>query len=330
MATTQLPDYSLLNLDMKLPELSAEQQDKLADLSTRVADLTSAGSIRTDPSTLLRYLRARKYNVAQADKFLREAAAYRQKHDIDGVCTRWNLEAYQYCLEPWWLSGGFLELRPYESYQLGHARDGTPVAHERLGRCNFAKLQTMLTSDQLLKLDIVHSQRCIAALEEDAMRRAVPLKPILIVMDLEGFGWDQVNFKAARSIAALVESRCMTLTEITGKVLVVNAPQAFTRAWSLFKHLLDEGTRAKVEVVARENTYQMLLDHIDEQEIPAYLGGLKHINGDPECREVLAPGGLPPPAALARFAELLREGGSSRSTERSKNDRKASWRSCCG
>merc|ERR1712039_1133820 len=120
---------------------------------------------------------------------------------------------------------------------------------------------------------------------------------------------DQVQLGAARKLAGLVESRQLTLTEITGKILAVNAPPAAARAWGLLKHLLDPDTAAKVEIVAPHNTHQTLLKYIDEDIIPAFLGGSKHINGDPECREIIAPGGLPPSSALARFSFLIAHGG---------------------
>jgi len=289
---------------LPLPALTDEQRHALSALADRVTDLRDAGC-RTDQSTLARYLRARKGNVVQAELLLREAVKWRQTHDIDRVFTHWNLAAYEQCLGPWWLSGGLL----------GHGRRGQPVAYERLGRCNFAKLAASLPFELLLKCDIVHCERCIAALEEDALRRGVPLMGVIVVMDFDGFGWDQVNYNAARTIARLVESRSLLLTEITGQVLVVRAPPAAARAWSLFKQLLDPGTAAKVEVVNAEKTLETLRAHIDDKEIPAFLGGSKCIDGDPECRAVLAPGGYPPPVVLSSFSALAREQGQAQAQE---------------
>jgi len=304
VSTQEPPTTCLSPSDIPLPVLSDEQRYALSVLSDRVSDLRRAGC-RTDPSTLARYLRARKGNVSEAEQMLRRAAQWRQRYDIDRVFTHWNLAAYEQCLGPWWLSGGLL----------GHGRRGQPVAYERLGRCNFAKLAASLPFELLLKCDIVHCERCIAALEEDALRRGVPLMGVIVVMDFDGFGWDQVNYNAARTIARLVESRSLLLTEITGQVLVVRAPPAAARAWSLFKQLLDPGTAAKVEVVNAEKTLETLRAHIDDKEIPAFLGGSKCIDGDPECRAVLAPGGYPPPVVLSSFSALAREQGQAQAQE---------------
>mmetsp|Transcript_55791 Transcript_55791/g.160311 ORF Transcript_55791/g.160311 Transcript_55791/m.160311 type:complete len:412 (-) Transcript_55791:44-1279(-) len=281
---------------LPLPALTDEERHALSALADRVTDLRDAGS-RTDQSTLARYLRARKGNVVKAELLLREAVKWRQTHDIDRVFTHWNLAAYEQCLGPWWLSGGLF----------GHGKRGQAVAYERLGRCNFAKLASSMPFEELLKCDIVHCERCVAALEEDAIRCGHPLIGVTIVMDMEGFGWDQVQYNAAKTISKLAASRSLLLTEITGQILVVRAPPAVARAWGLFKHLLDPGVVAKVEVVTTADTPTRLRVHIDDDAIPVYLGGSKCIDGDPECRYVLAPGGLPSPSVIARFSALARE-----------------------
>lgn len=296
LASTQFPQPCQRPDDILLaPDVDPEVKKKIPVFAESVTDLKEAG-FRTDTSTLLRYLRARKFDLAAAEKLLREAVTFRQKHNLELVFNHWNLEAYHDCLGPWWHSGGLL----------GHGLNGQPIAYERLGRCNFTKLAATMPFELLLKCDMVHSLHCVAALEEDAIQRGVPMKGVIVVMDLEGFGFDQVSYSAARTLAKLVESRNLLLTEVTGKVLAINAPAAAAHAWSLFSSLLDPGTVAKVAVVSKKNTYKTLCAHIDEAEIPAFLGGRKQIHGDPECRVILAPGGLPPPEVLERFEDLAR------------------------
>jgi len=299
---SEAPGSGLTRIELRRPDLGMEQSKKVSALLERVSDLKGAGYRQgyfTDPSTLVRYLRARNGNVAEAEKLLRDTVKWRTKHDIDQLFTHWNLAAYEECLKPWYLSGGLF----------GHGRSGHPVAYERLGRAKYAKLTAMIPFDLMLKCDIVNCERIVAALEEDAMRRQVPLSQFLVVMDLDGFGWNDMRYSVARTVARLTENRTLLLTEFTAKVLVVRASSAAVRTWSLFKHLLDPGTAAKVEVVTAEKTPQMLRKYIDDASIPGFLGGSKCIDGDPECRAVLAPGGLPPQKAVDKLHALVREEG---------------------
>jgi len=277
---SEAPGSGLTRIELRRPDLGMEQSKKVSALLERVSDLKGAGYRQgyfTDPSTLVRYLRARNGKVAEAEKLIRDTVKWRKKHDIDQLFTHWNLAAYEECLKPWYLSGGLF----------GHSRRGHPVAYERLGRAKYSKLITMLPFDLMLKCDIVNCERIVAALEEDAMRRQVPLSQFLVVMDLDGFGWNDMRYSVARTVARLTENRTLLLTEFTAKVLVVRASAAAVRTWSLFKNLLDPGTAAKVEVVTAEKTPQMLRKYIDDANIPGFLGGSKCIDGDPECRAVL-------------------------------------------
>jgi hypothetical protein len=339
LTSTELPKFSLANLDnLLLPEMSDDVREKLEELSRRVEDLTvlqkkgpGQGGHRTDLMTLLRYLRAQKYNVKEAEKQLRDSARWRVEMDIDRVFTHWDLEAYERCLAPWWLSGGLV----------GHGKNGEPVAIERIGHCHFPNLLKAVPFEVMMRMDIVHCQRCVAALEEDAIRKSVALKPCIVIMDLQGYGWDQCSFEAARKLAKLVESRNLLLTETTGKVLMINAPPAFTRAWAMFNYLLDPGTRAKVEVVSGyKNSKEVMQKYIPDNQIPEFYGGKRRIHGDKECSMLLAPGGFPPQEALDKLLRLATRDGAvlpsawgpdrGSSEDQFPRRRKHRMSSCCG
>lgn len=293
-ANVQPPMYSRTAPRIPLPLLKPGEEEKLDSFANQVVDLTTNG-LRTDAPTLLRYLRARKGDLQQAEKLFRAGAEYRSKYDIDAALQTWNLEAYERCLAPWWLSGGFA----------GRGLKGEPVAIERLGRCNFPFLVENVDWETLVKIDIVHCQRAIAALEEDAVRRQSPLGDFLLIVDLDGFGWDQVQLSAARKLAQIVESRNNLMTETIGVILVVNAPPAAVKAWGMLKSMLDKPTADKVQMATRDDSSALLHRFVEGSSIPGYLGGSKVINGDPECRVMLAPGGKPPPEAFERLRQLV-------------------------
>mmetsp|Transcript_128512 Transcript_128512/g.363702 ORF Transcript_128512/g.363702 Transcript_128512/m.363702 type:complete len:444 (-) Transcript_128512:101-1432(-) len=294
-ASDDPPLYSTRDMDLPVPgDLSPKERERLHALRERVAG-PLRGKHRTDLSTCLRFLRARQGNVEEAAKLLHEAAALRREHGLDDMFTDWNMKAYEECFAPWWLSGGFI----------GHGFRGEPIAVERIGHCNFPKLVETVPWDALVKMDIVHCQRALAAIEEDALRRNVPVLPSTLIFDVDGFGFNQIQFRAATKLRKLIDVRNLLLTETTGTLIMVRAPKAFVQAWRLFSYLLDPGTVAKVQVCSPEDTYRRLCEYVPKNVIPAYLGGEKHVGGDPECRKLLAPGGFPPQEAFDRLEALL-------------------------
>lgn len=63
-----------------------------------------------------------------------------------------------------------------------------------------------------------------------------------------------------------------------GNLLIVNAPIVFSGVWSVCKGFLDEKTRKKVKIVGY-GFKAVLLEHIDDENIPSFLGG------QCECKE---------------------------------------------
>ncbi|CAE7880385.1 retm [Symbiodinium sp. KB8] len=177
---------------LQVPELREGEADKLEELRQKVVDIREQHRHRVDNCTLLRFLRAEKGKVHRAEKKLREAISWMEENDVANVFKTWNLKAYEQCLAPWWLSGGFL----------GHGLQGEPVALERLGRCSWPKLCNRLDFEVLKKLDIVHCRRSLAALEEDSMRRGVPFSGVTLIIDLKGFKWSDAQFGCARDFDA--------------------------------------------------------------------------------------------------------------------------------
>jgi len=283
---------------LQVPELREGEADKLEELRQKVVDIREQHRHRVDNCTLLRFLRAEKGKVPRAEKKLREAIKWMEENDVANVFKTWNLEAYEKCLAPWWLSGGFL----------GHGLQGEPVALERLGRCSWPKLCNRLDFEVLKKLDIVHCRRSLAALEEDSMRRGVPFSGVTLIIDLKGFKWSDAQFGAAWTLSKMVACRSNLLPETCFRILFVRVPAPFAKAWSMFSYLLDPGTIAKIQMATESETLTLLRKFIGDDTIPAYLGGQLRIDGDPYCRKLLAPGGFPPEEALQRLEDLVENG----------------------
>ncbi|PKK66225.1 hypothetical protein RhiirC2_664391, partial [Rhizophagus irregularis] len=60
--------------------------------------------------------------------------------------------------------------------------------------------------------------------------------------------------------------------ERLGKLFVVNAPFIFVKIWALAKKWLDPGMLKKVHICDKDFK-KVLLEHIDAENIPSFLGG---------------------------------------------------------
>merc|ERR1712129_180322 len=114
-----------------------------------------------------------------------------------------------------------------------------------------------LSFEDVVKLDVVHTMRSLASLEEHCMRCGQPMGNAILVTDMHGFSKDQVSWAAARAMATLFDNRNKIMPECVAHVLVVRAPPAFVAAWNIFNMMLDENTREKMQVAGRSGDQSM-------------------------------------------------------------------------
>jgi hypothetical protein len=289
------PQYSTRDQRLPLPELADDERERLMELSRNLSDLTASG-VRTELPMLLRFLRYRK-TVSEAEAFFRQGVEWRKENDVDQSLTDWDLELYEEWLAPWWPCGG----------ALGHGRRGEPVVIERIGRADPSWLMNSVPELDVIgvKIDIVHCLRTVAAFEEDAKRRNIPFEGAILIMDMDGLTWKHISMSVLRIYLKFFEGRQFMVAGCARNILIVNAPTIFVHACSFIKkYLLYPETADLLEVASRRDTLELLRRYIDDIEIPAFLGGQRCIDGDPECKQVLAPGGTPPPGVLERMKFL--------------------------
>jgi hypothetical protein len=54
---------------------------------------------------------------------------------------------------------------------------------------------------------------------------------------------------------------------------LVNTPGAFPMLWSAVKGIIDPGTRSKIHVISVKQTREKLLEVVDADQLPFFLGG---------------------------------------------------------
>lgn len=71
------------------------------------------------------------------------------------------------------------------------------------------------------------------------------------------------------------------------------APRLFAVGWSIMKYLFDENLKSKFQFITSADWRDRLLEHIEAEHLPAYLGGSLR-DPDDYCSAVLGVGGVVP------------------------------------
>ncbi|KAJ7052499.1 CRAL-TRIO domain-containing protein [Mycena amicta] len=246
----------------RLGNLTKSQEAALATVRSELHATGAFVEARHDDATLLRFLRARKFDVAKAKAMLVAAEKWRKDFGVDELVSNFT----------------FPELAEVDKYypQFYHGMDksGRPVYIERLGALNVNAIYACTTQERLLQHLVVEYESfltsrlpaCSAAIGHD-------VETSLTILDLGGVSLS--NFIRVKAYVAAATSIGQNYyPEVLGAFYIINAPWAFTAIWAVIKKWLDEVTASKVHIVGGPSSYrQLLLEQIPAVALPKELGG---------------------------------------------------------
>ncbi|WVF71730.1 hypothetical protein IAT40_006538 [Kwoniella sp. CBS 6097] len=223
------------------------------------------GYDRFDDVTLLRFLRARKFDVPKAKLMWSNNEKWRTEFGADEIAAN----GYDYP-----------EQREVDKYypQFYHKTDkeGRPVYIEQLGKLDITKLYALTTQERQLKHLVSEYEkflkdRCPACTKESGHL----VQTSCTILDLYNAGissfYKVKDYVSAASGIGQNNYVCGS-PETMGHMFIINAPYLFSTVWSLIKPWLDEATVRKIHILGK-NYKSELTQYIDPANLPSDLGG---------------------------------------------------------
>ncbi|ETW82010.1 phosphatidylinositol transfer protein [Heterobasidion irregulare TC 32-1] len=228
---------------------------------------TDAEHASHDEATLLRFLRARHFDPAKAQKQFADTEAWRMEHEVDRLYATFDSVEFERAKHF------------YPRWTGRRDKHGVPVYVYRLAS---------LTGPMHKELTSVPTERRyqrIVALWEFMTRFTLPL-----CSALPHPGAPETPISAVTSIIDLADVSLGTMwslrhhlqqaselatahyPETLHTIAVVNAPSFFPTVWGWIKAWFDEGTRNKVHVLGK-NPGPTLRGIIEPQDLPRAYGG---------------------------------------------------------
>ncbi|WWC89588.1 uncharacterized protein L201_004513 [Kwoniella dendrophila CBS 6074] len=240
------------------------------------------GYDRFDDQTLLRFLRARKFDVPKAKLMWNANEKWRKEFGADEIAAN----GYDYP-----------EQREVDKYypQFYHKTDkeGRPIYIEQLGKLDINKLYALTTQDRQLH-HLVHEYEKFlkSRLPACSKQSGHLVETSCTILDLynagissfykvkdyvgaaSSIGQNNCKSNSDRSDAVNILTLSFFLTdpETMGNMFIINAPYLFSTVWSLIKPWLDEATVKKIHILGK-NYKTELLQYIDQENLPSDLGG---------------------------------------------------------
>ncbi|KAG6774649.1 hypothetical protein POTOM_022009 [Populus tomentosa] len=252
-----------------------------------------------DYHMLLRFLKARKFDVEKAKQMWTNMLQWRKDFGADTI-----LEDFEF--------SELKEVRKYypQGYH-GVDKDGRPVYIERLGKVDSSKLMEVTTLERYLRYHVQEFERTFAikfpACTIAAKRH---IDSSTTILDVQGIGLKNFT-KSARELiiqlqkidgdnypeacdfscnfhrsffltlnllsksswdVILLQELKQQIVQTLCRMFVINAGPGFKLLWKTVKSFIDSHTASKIHVLG--NKYQnKLLELIDSSELPEFLGG---------------------------------------------------------
>ncbi|XP_053445255.1 SEC14-like protein 4 isoform X4 [Nycticebus coucang] len=234
---------------------------------------------KADDYFLLRWLRARNFDLQKSENMLRKHVEFRKQQDLDNILS--------------WEPQEVLQL--YDSGGLcGYDYEGCPVWFNIIGTLDPKGLLLSASKQQLIRNRIKACELLLHECELQSQRLGRKIEVVLMVFDVEGLSlkhlWKPAVEVYQQFFAILEEN----YPEMLKTLIIIRASKLFPVAFNLVKSFMSEETRSKI-VILGDTWKQELTKFISPDQLPMEFGGtMTDPDGNPKCSTKINYGGEVP------------------------------------
>ncbi|XP_039027959.1 phosphatidylinositol/phosphatidylcholine transfer protein SFH13-like [Hibiscus syriacus] len=265
-------------IDYRVPAVSiedvrdAKEEGAVHELRQKLLHEDLLPPRHDDYHTLLRFLKAREFNIEKTIQMWVEMLKWSKEFGTDTILEDFEFEELEEVLQY------------YPQGYHGVDKEGRPVYIERLGKAHPSRLTKITTIDRYLKYHVQEFERALLekfpACSIAAKRQICSTTTIL---DVQGLSMKNFSRTAANLLAAMSKIDNSYYPETLHRMYVVNAGPGFKKMlWPAAQKFLDAKTIGKINVLEPKSLGR-LLEVINSSQLPDFLGGSCSCSTDGGC-----------------------------------------------
>ncbi|CAF3517266.1 unnamed protein product [Rotaria socialis] len=235
--------YFWISLIEKITNESNVTLEKFLD-SKQGKELFYSFSLDNPDVVLLRFLRARKWNIDLALEQLIETLEWRTKSNLEQLIANGESQLH------------YGEILTGKAFYVGYDKVGRPINY-------------VSTKDHIKGQFPPEATEKYTILAMEVGRKLLhsPVESVTIILDMSGFSMRNMDYQHAQFLVNLLQNY---YPESLGIALIVNAPKLFYGCWHIIKSWLDPVVRNKIHFL---NNLDDLTEYIDLSNLPKRLNG---------------------------------------------------------
>lgn len=221
---------------------------------------------------LCRWLRARKYNLADTIDMVKEAVAERTV----GEDAPANHNFYPSAKEALGVEESIYKTQYPQVFSGATTMDGKVLFFSKPGRVNIHGLELVSTPDGVNRYQWNVMAHTFASVLRDTAARdpSFVRYQSCVIMDLQGLSRATCNSRVLAIVQHQSRVDALCFPEILGKCLIINAPSFFSLIWSIIRRWLDPRTASKIEIYSsKSKAERRLAELISQEHLPREYGG---------------------------------------------------------
>ena len=243
-------------------ELNQEQYNALITWKGQLKDEKVIDNFEVyDDLFLLRFLRARKFDLVKTMEMFKKFINWRVEKNVDDLRENFFLE-------------NLIEVK--KLYPHGYHRTdklGRPIYIELYDKTDVKGLFKITTEENMVKYYIKQYERqmkyifpaCSAVVQK-------PIEQSCTILDANEIGITSLVGPIKGFLKLASDIGQDYYPEMLGKMTIVNVGMFFRAIWSMVKGFIDPKTQAKITLL-KSNYKDELLKLVDEDKLPSFFGG---------------------------------------------------------